>query len=256
MTAQATLNRYGSLCAEIYDIDKPPGALFDIPHYTAILKSVTGPVLEAAVGTGRIFVPLLQAGFDMYGFDHSAHMLAICRHNAQTRGYTARVHQARFTDFAYEHEFGAIIVPTSTIILIDDFDTAMSVLRRFHAHLRPGGLLALDIPPMDFFGPAPERARAWTAPNGDLLRMEAQLVDIDVVRQRRVEHDRYERWRDGKLIESELEVFAYRSWGLQEFELALRAAGFEIRSIGANFQPGRKPKSGDRIFNFIAAKPG
>ena len=47
------INRYGSLCAEIYDLDKPPGSLHDIPYYQSRLKDVPGPILEAAVGTGR-----------------------------------------------------------------------------------------------------------------------------------------------------------------------------------------------------------
>nr|QQZ50539.1 hypothetical protein JKL49_03040 [Phenylobacterium glaciei] len=66
-----TLNRYGSLCAEIYDLDKPVGSLFDIPYYSGRLKELDGPVLEAGVGTGRLYVPLLEAGLDVTGFDHS-----------------------------------------------------------------------------------------------------------------------------------------------------------------------------------------
>ena len=40
MTTTETTNRYGRLCAEIYDLDKPTGSLFDIPYYTGRLKDL------------------------------------------------------------------------------------------------------------------------------------------------------------------------------------------------------------------------
>ena len=248
------LNRYGSLCAEIYDLDKPPGALFDIAYYSQRLKGLEGRVLEAACGSGRLMIPLLESGVDVAGFDHSADMLAVCRGHATARGFDPLLVQARFQDFRLESTFAAIIVPASSFILVDRYDEAMAVLERFLDHLEPGGALYVDLPPMSFFE-VQGGVRSWTALNGDLLRLDSQRVVTDAVRQRRVNHDRYERWRDGKLIESQLELFAYRVWGLNEFELALKVAGFEVVEVSGNYQAGRPVKSSDGILNFIARKP-
>ena len=248
------LNRYGSLCAEIYDLDKPVGSLFDTPFYTQRLKDLGGPILEAGVGTGRLFIPLLEAGLAMQGFDHSADMLEVCRANAQARGLTPDLKQARFQDFAYDQAFAAIIVPASSFILIADYDEALAALARLHAALAPGASLLLDIPPLSFFE-IPNGVRSWTAANGDLLRIISQRVETDVIGQRRINHDTYERWRDGRLLESQLELFAYRVWGLKEFEMALRATGFIDITVCANYRPGRQPKTGDGILNFEARKP-
>ena len=76
MTITEMRNRYGSLCAEIYDLDKPPGSLFDIAYYQGRLRDLEGPILEGGVGTGRMLVPLLEAGLTVEGFDHSPEMLA------------------------------------------------------------------------------------------------------------------------------------------------------------------------------------
>lgn len=255
MTGAPVTNPYGDLCAEIYDLDKPPGSLFDIAYYTQALKGIEGPILEAAVGTGRLFIPLIEAGLDMVGFDHSPAMLDICRGHLEARGLSARLGQARFQDFEFADRFGAIIVPTSSFILIDQFDEAMAVLGRFRDHLRPGGQLILDLPPPDFLGRNSDGLRVWTAANGDILRMDSRKVELDAVGQRRVNHDVYERWRGGQLVDRQLEVFAFRSWGLKEFEMALVAAGFEIASVGANYRPGRAPRAGDQIFNFVAVRP-
>lgn len=249
-----TRNRYGCLCAEIYDLDRPPGSLFDLPYYTQRLIGLEGPVLEAAVGTGRLLIPLLEAGIEVEGFDRSAEMLALARAHAEARVLTARLTQASFADFAFDRGFAAIIVPASSFILIDDFDAALAVLARFRDHLAPGGLLLIDIPPLSFLE-AQGAPRTWTAANGDLLRHESQRAITDVIGQRRVNHDRYERWRDGRLVESELEFFAYRVWGMEELRLALAASGFEAIEVCGNYRPGRPPRAGDGILNFSARKP-
>ena len=246
-------NRYGALCAEIYDLDKPVGSMFDTAYYIQQLKALIGPVLEAGVGTGRLMIPLLEAGIEMQGFDHSAEMLSIARDNATARGFAPRLERVRFQSFEFERAYVAIIVPASSFILIDDFDEAMGVLARFREHLTPGGLLLVDLPPMSFFE-VPGGVRSWTAANGDLLRMESQRVVTDPLRQRRVNHDRYERWRDGKLLESELELFAYRVWGVEEFKMALRSAGFADIEVCGNYRPGRPPRSSDGILNYSARK--
>lgn len=248
-----TLNRYGSLCAEIYDLDKPVGSLFDIPYYQGRLKDLDGPILEAGVGTGRLYLPLLEAGLDVTGFDHSADMLAVCRRNAEDRGLTPKLAQARFQDFAFDQAFSGLIVPTSSFMLVDDFEEAQAVLGRFGEALAPGGLLLVDLPPMSFLE-APGGVRTWTAANGDLLRMRSERVVTDPIGQRRVNHDTYERWRDGKLIDSQLELFAYRVWGWKEFEMALAAAGFIDIEVSANYRRGRAPKPTDGILNFAAKR--
>jgi len=247
-------NRYGRLCAEIYDLDKPPGSLFDLAYYVQRLKGLDGPVLEAAVGTGRLMIPLLEAGLDVEGFDRSAEMLAIARRHAAARGLTARLTQASFDDFAFDRRFAAIIVPASSFILIDDFDAALAALARFHEHLSPGGLLLIDVPPLSFLE-AKGAPRTWAAANGDLLRHESTCAMTDIIGQRRLNHDRYERWRNGRLVESELEFFAYRVWGMRELELALASVGFEAIEVCGNYRPGRAPRDGDGILNVSARRP-
>lgn len=253
MAAQ-TVNRYGRLCAEIYDLDKPVGSLFDGPYYQARLEGLDGPILEAGVGNGRLMVALLDAGLRISGFDASPDMLDRCRANAEGRGHAPQLFQARFQDFEAPGQ-AAILVPTSTFTLVDNFHEAMAVLERFRDQLAPGGLLLVDLPPLSFLD-APGGIRSWTAANGDLLTLESRQVRKDVVAQTRLNHDRYERWRDGRLLETELELFAYRAWGLEEFAMALARTGFADIEVCGNFRPGRPPRSGDGIFNFSARRPG
>jgi hypothetical protein len=71
---------YGRLATEAYDMDKPIGHSFgDVEFYLERLKSCTGRDLEPAVGTGRVLIPLMEAGLEIEGTDNSPEMLTICR---------------------------------------------------------------------------------------------------------------------------------------------------------------------------------
>ena len=82
-----SLSSCGRLATEVYDIDKPIGPPFgDVEFYLGRLRSCTGRVLEPAVGTGRMMIPLLEAGIEVEGVDNSPEMLAICRARCAERG--------------------------------------------------------------------------------------------------------------------------------------------------------------------------
>jgi hypothetical protein len=61
---------YGRLATEAYDMDKPIGHSFgDVEFYLERLKSCTG----------RVLIPLMEAGLEIEGTDNSPEMLTICR---------------------------------------------------------------------------------------------------------------------------------------------------------------------------------
>jgi ubiquinone/menaquinone biosynthesis C-methylase UbiE len=65
--------------AEYYDYDNAALPFADIPFYLHYARQCGSPLLELACGTGRVLIPLAQAGFELYGIDISANMLAVCR---------------------------------------------------------------------------------------------------------------------------------------------------------------------------------
>jgi SAM-dependent methyltransferase len=250
------INRYGAIAAEIYDIDKPIGSLPDTNFHLERLAGIDGPILEPACGTGRTLVPLLDAAHDVKGFDASPEMLQRCRDRCEARGFTPDLSQQLFEDFRYAEAFAAIIVPAGTFTLIDDVAVAMAVLRRFRDHLRPGGLLVIDMPSLgSLAAPARDDRRSWTAENGDLLTLEGIRVATDWFSQTISANLRYERWRDHALIETHLEPMSQRYWGVNEFALALGAAGFADVQVHGNFDRQRGPRSSDRSFTFEASRP-
>ncbi len=255
MPTDTVVNRYGSIAAEIYDSDKPYFALPDTAFHLERFQGFPRPILEPACGSGRTLIPFLQAGLDITGFDPSAEMLERCKARAAEAGFSPDLSRQRYEDFDYDRRFGAILIPVGSFTLIDDFAVAMAVLRRFHDCLEPGGVLVLDIQGLNFLaGGGPDRRR-WTAPGGDVLTCEGIRTATDWLRQRAETTYRYERWRDGTLVESQIDVMAQRYWGLDEFRLALETAGFGQVSVTGGYDRGRGPRPADRVWTFEAVRP-
>lgn len=254
LSTNTTTNRYGSIAAEIYDIDKPFGALPDTAFHLPGLAGVDGSILEPACGSGRTLLPLLQAGHDVTGFDPSADMLERCRAHCAACGFSPPLSRQRFEDFQYPERFAAIIVPVGSFTLIDSFETALAVLRRFRDHLTAKGLLVLDIQPLSFLAASGEDRRHWTATNGDLLTAEGKRAATDWLNQTARSTYRYERWRDNRLVEAQFEPMSQRYWGIGEFTLALERAGFGDVSVIGGYDRSRAPRAGDRVLTFEARR--
>lgn len=251
----ALVNRYGALAAEIYDIDKPLGRLPDTAFHLRRLADLKGEILEPACGTGRTLLPLLQAGLNVSGFDASPDMLDRCRSRCAGAGFTPDLSLQRLESFAYDRRFDAILMPVGTFTLVDDFARAHDVLGRFHDALKSGGLLILDLQSLAMLPDGGADRRRWTTPDGDLLTLEGVRTATDWVGQRIEAMLRYERWRDHRLVETQMEPMAQRYWGLEEFALALRSVGFVDVAVTGGYDRRRAPAPHDRVLTFEAVRP-
>jgi len=250
-------NRYGKLASWVYNLDKPVGRSFgDQAYYRQRLEHCdAGPILEPAVGNGRILIPLLEAGYAVEGFDASEEMLDYCRAACRARNLSASLTRQTFAEFSYDKRFTAIILPVGSFQLVTDVASANAVLRRFYDHLAPNGRLIVDLDPIGGFLGRSGSIRSWMTDDGDLLTLTDHRVETDYVAQTTLSHLRYEHWQGGNLVATELDLFKLRWWGVNEFSLALRAAGFEDVVVSGNYQHGRAPQKDDEIITFEARRP-
>lgn len=245
-------NRYGTLAAWVYHLDKPIGRSFgDIEFYREGLKGCRAPVLEPAVGNGRVLLPLLEAGYDMQGFDASPEMLDYCRCECAARGFAPKLDLQRFESFRAERAFDAIILPAGSFQLIVDAAVARDVLQRFREALRPGGRLILDLDPVSALVGAADRQRSWQA-GDDLLTLQERRLETDTVRQTTVALLTYEHWRNGRLVLAEEELFSLRWWDVAEFEETLGAAGFVDVIVSADYRRDAVPDGDSKSITFEA----
>ncbi|CAD5109076.1 class I SAM-dependent methyltransferase [Zestomonas carbonaria] len=248
-------NRYGTLASWVYDLDKPIGRSFgDIEFYAQRLRDCRGPILEPAVGNGRVLLPLLQEGLEVLGFDASEEMLERCDAHARHLGLSPSLSRQRFESFAYEQRFAAIVVPAGSFQLITDFAQARAVLRRFREHLLADGRLILDLDPCGALIRNEGGIRSWMVSDDEWLTLTEQPLETDFVNQTRHSYLRYEHWRQGRLVSAELERFSLRWWGVAEFELLLRQEGFGDIRVFADYQPDQAPTKDSGMIGFEARR--
>jgi hypothetical protein len=249
-------NRYGTLASWVYNLDKPVGRSFgDVEYYQQRLGELVGPILEPAVGNGRVYVPLLESGFSIEGFDASNEMLGYCQEECRKRNLSARVTRQTFEGFSYSQRFAAVIIPAGSFQLVTDTTSAITVLRRFYDYLIPGAKLFLDLDAIgSFFGPTGS-VRSWKTENGDLLTLSDHRVETDYIAQTTLAHLRYELWQDGNLVKSELDFFKLRWWGVEELSMALQRTGFVDVVVSGNYLHGKAPRKDDEIISFEARRP-
>ena len=259
----APTNRYATLAARVYHLDKAIGRSFgDLEFYAERLAGETGPILEPAVGNGRALIPLLEAGLAVSGFDASPEMLDICRAECAARGLDPALELAFFQDFEVSEPQAAIIIPAGSIQLVVDPEETAAVLRRFFGALRPGGRLILDLDSLAALADTAPSARRWIDPgdasgagSGDALTLLGVHEGTDFAAQTHTTQLRYERWRDGALVESELDLFTLRLWGHFEMVTLLRSIGFAEVTVSADYRHGVAPDADTSVVTIETVRP-
>jgi cyclopropane fatty-acyl-phospholipid synthase-like methyltransferase len=242
---------YGTLASEVYDLDKPVGSSFgDVEFYRRLLDGVEGRVLEPAVGTGRIMIPMLEAGFEVEGYDNSSEMLAVCRKRCDERGLTPVLFAADMTSFEATEPYSAVIVPAGSIALLDGPEALARALRCFRECLNPNGRVMIDLDPPQLLV-EPEPTRTWVA-DQSAWTLQTIHVEYDASRNQTTRWLRYEKWINGVLDATELQIFRLQHWSIAEFAGLLREAGFVDIAVSADYSAGASPGPGSSVWTFDA----
>lgn len=247
---------YSNLCTEVYDLTKPVGHSVsgDIEYYLDRLQSCSGRILEAAVGSGRMLIPLLEAGLVVDGIDYSPAMLASCQKRCEERNVKPMLYEGELQNFALSHKYDAIIIPTGSFCLIDNREDSINALKCFYEHLNPGGRVIIDLILPERMEIGTISTSTFTFPSGDVITVEDKLVEFNMIHQYSVSYLKYEKWREGALIQSELQRFALRWYGNEEFKLVLESIGFSDIVCSTDYVYGKQPADGSQIFTFEAVR--
>ncbi len=116
----------------------------DIPFYLKQAQMSGGPVLELGCGTGRVTIPMAEAGFVMTGLDVSAPMLDQARLKASEKGLSIMWVEADCRDFSLGSRFGTIIFPFNGIAHIHDRESHEALFARVREHLESEGRFVVD----------------------------------------------------------------------------------------------------------------
>jgi SAM-dependent methyltransferase len=91
----------------------------DDAFFRALAARFGEPVLDVGCGSGRLLLPLLDAGVDIEGVEPSADMLALCRARAAARGRSPVLHQQRLQTLDLPRRYRTIFVACGTLHLLE-----------------------------------------------------------------------------------------------------------------------------------------
>ena len=117
----------------------------DRVFFLDLIRERGAPVLDVGCGTGRLLLDYLSSGLDVDGVDNSPEMLALCRSKAAAMGLIERLHvyEQQMERLKLRRRYRTIMLPSSSFQLVLDPALAVQTMRRFFAHLEPGGTLAM-----------------------------------------------------------------------------------------------------------------
>jgi SAM-dependent methyltransferase len=212
----------------------------EIPYFQRYVERGQ-PALDVACGTGRLLVPYLRAGLDVDGCDVSPDMVALCRDKAEREGLAPTLWAQAMHELEAPRRYRTIYV-CGAFGLGSTRAQDLEALRRFRAHLEPGGTLLLDIEvpyadtrlwkywPKDGRGALPEAERPprerRRASDGSEYALRSRVIDLDPLEQRVTLEIHAELWRGDRLLAGEDHALTIGLYFKNEVLLMLAQAGF------------------------------
>ena len=135
--------------ARLYDLDllDDPG---DLDLYLALAGRVGGPILELATGSGRLAVPLAEAGYDVTGVDLDPAMLDRARTAADERGPSV-ARRLRWVEADLRGltlldagSYRLAFIALNSLFLLRDRAEQAAALATLARHVTDGGLVVVD----------------------------------------------------------------------------------------------------------------
>jgi len=115
----------------------------DIPFYVELARNAHGPLVELAVGNGRVAIPVAQAtGRRVIGIDSSRPMLEQARANAAEAGVDLDLREGDVRDLTLDEPAALIYCPFRTMLHLPTWADRRRTFERVAASLRPEGRFA------------------------------------------------------------------------------------------------------------------
>jgi SAM-dependent methyltransferase len=100
-----------------------------------------GPILELGCGTGKLSIPLAEAGFSVAGLDNSPALLQF----AASKNDDVQWIEGDMRSFSLDERFALIMLASNNLGHLhtpEDFEGCISSVKR---HLQPGGVFIIDV---------------------------------------------------------------------------------------------------------------
>ncbi len=214
----------------------------DIPFYRELARRTGGPLLEAMCGSGRLLVPLVQAGYRVTGIDTSAEMIEIAQEQlaAADLSHAAQLAVADICANINGGPYALAIVALNSFMHLTSANAQLTALANLHAALKPGGLLALDL-----FNPNPRLLaeydnelvfdKQFNMPDGAVVQ-KFVAQQIDAAAQINYVSFFYDEMGADGLLRRHTTQFPMRWIYRNELEHLLARAGFALQQVYGSYE--------------------
>lgn len=135
---------YGKLASLYYDTKEQYATQTEVDFYARFIQP-GHRVLEAMSGSGRLQIPLLQAGYQADGVDNSPNMLERCRQRCTQLKLDPSLYEQSLEDLNLYDRYNVCIIAMGSFQLIADTMLALQALQKLRAHMHDEATLLLDI---------------------------------------------------------------------------------------------------------------
>jgi SAM-dependent methyltransferase len=115
----------------------------DVAFYVDLARQADGPLVELAVGNGRVAIPVARAtGRAVIGIDTSPAMLEQARVRAAEAGVELDLHEGDMRELALDEQAALIYCPFRALLHLPTWADRRRTFERVAASLRPDGRFA------------------------------------------------------------------------------------------------------------------
>src|SRR5918996_3409411 len=115
----------------------------DVAFYVELARESDGPLVELAIGNGRVAIPVARAtGRSVIGIDASPEMLEQARERASEAGVALELHEGDMRELTLNEQAALIYCPFRALLHLPTWADRRRTFERVAASLRPGGRFA------------------------------------------------------------------------------------------------------------------
>jgi SAM-dependent methyltransferase len=222
-----------------------------------LAKRYGARILELGCGTGRVLLPLTEAGYPTYGLDRDAQMLSFLKEITPV-GLRSQVNTFQGDLCAYHlaAQFSLILLPCNTYSTLSPSQRAQA-LQRVRQHLQPSGIFAASMPNPVLLESLPlqsdpEIEEVFPHPQ------DGEPVQVSSAWKRTRQQAAFTWYYDhllpdGKVHRTTQQVIHYIT-PIETIKSELNAAGLEITDLYGNFD--KSPYTIQASYLILLARPG
>jgi len=254
------MDEYDRIDAGIYDC-YATGVSGDVAFYVDQAKRSGSPVLELGCGTGRILIPVAEAGVEVVGIDRSPSMLAVAKERVATLNSEVRsrieLAQGDMRDFSLGRRFGLIVIPYRSFLHLLATDDQRAALGRIREHLGDAGRLVFNVfdPRLDLLqqstggGSELRKLAEFTHPQTHRRVVGWYASSCDPLRQVIEQYNVFDQMDDqGTVVARQYVPLTLRYVFRYEMQHLLELCGFKVDALYGDFERGPFRYGGEQVW--------